>query len=217
MTKLQIIFAGFLSLALASITSGAIAAPQRINSCGTITNAGSYILTRSVNGTAVVVDCIVVDSPHVTINLNGFAIGGPGLTGGIVASDGIVVLNGHKNVAIRNGSVTGWINGIVFESGTDGAIVEGIRSHDNTNSGMQVLGPGALIKHNVTHDNLVAGINFLDNSTVLYNVANNNGLFGIVGSCDSTIMFNTAIGNGVTNLNVGAAIVACTIQHNTAP
>ncbi|HSF96144.1 MAG TPA: right-handed parallel beta-helix repeat-containing protein [Thermohalobaculum sp.] len=216
MRKTLLLLAGCMSMLLAGFTTHAVAAPKGISACGTITRAGAYILARNINGTAILGDCIIIDSPHVTLDLNGFGIGGPGLVGGIVAGDGIVVLNGHKNVEIRNGTVTGWINGIIFESGTDGAIVEGIRSHDNTNSGMQVLGAGALIRNNVAHDNTASGILFQNTSTVMNNVTNNNGLFGIVGSCDSTIMFNTATGNGTTNLNVTPA-ANCVIDFNTAP
>ena len=79
-----------------------------------------------------------------------------------------------------------------------------------------MLGSGALIRHNITHDNLVAGILFLDNSTVIYNVANQNGDFGITGACNSTVMFNTAIGNGTTNI-VPVAAAGCIVDFNSAP
>ena len=199
-----------------SITSQAAAAPTRISSCTTISNSGSYILSRNIDGTAALTDCVVIDAPYVTLNLSGFAIGGPGVISGASPADGIFVSAGNTNVTIRNGSVTGWINGIVFDIDTDGAVVEGIRSHENINSGMQVLGSGALIRHNITHDNLVAGILFADSSTVIYNVANNNGMFGITGFCDSTVMFNTAIGNGTTNL-VPVAAAGCIVDFNSAP
>ncbi len=158
--RLPITLTGILALALMSITSEAAAAPTRINTCTTISNSGSYILSRNINGTAALTDCVVIDAPYVTLNLNGFAIGGPGVIGGGSPADGIFVSAGNTNVTIRNGSLTGWINGIVFDIDTDGAAVEGIRSHENVNSGMQVLGSGALIRHNITHDNPVASILF---------------------------------------------------------
>ena len=191
MTRRPFIMAGILALALANVASEAAAAPRKISGCTALTNRGAYVLTRNIDGTAAPDDCITVESPDVSINLNGFGIFGPGVTGGAIGGHGIRVLAGNLNVAVRNGSVTGWDVGILFEADTDGAVVERIRVYANVNAGISVQSRGALIRANVAH-NTATGIAFFAGSTVLSNVTNDNAFYGIFGLCDSTVMFNTA-------------------------
>lgn len=213
MTRRPIILASLFALVLTSVASEAAAAPRKITGCGTLTNRGAYVLSKNVNGSAAPGDCIVVDSPDVSINLNGFAIVGPGVTGGAIGGHGVRVLTGHLNVAVRNGSVTGWDVGVFFEANTDGAVVERIRVYGNVNAGISVQSQGALIRGNVAH-NTATGIAFFAGSTVLSNVANNNAFYGIFGNCDSTVMFNTAIGNSTANLIVTGGTGVCVIANN---
>ena len=94
----------------------ALAAVRTINSCTTIINPGSYKLTKNVNGRLAAGDCIVIDADFVTLDLNGFTVGGAGtLVGGVPTGDGIAgSATPHKEVVVRNGVVTGFIDGIDF-------------------------------------------------------------------------------------------------------
>ncbi|MCX5888339.1 MAG: right-handed parallel beta-helix repeat-containing protein [Deltaproteobacteria bacterium] len=75
----------------------------------TISNPGFYYLTGnlSFSGTGT---GITVASDDVTIDLMGFRISGPGSSAfGIYLFDGTT---GHKNVEVRNGTLTGWQYGL---------------------------------------------------------------------------------------------------------
>ena len=66
-----------------------------------ISQAGSYYLTANLSGGGAK-NGILVTSDHVTIDLNGFAVTGPGNT-----NNGIE-LGTQKNVIIRNGTIRSW-------------------------------------------------------------------------------------------------------------
>ncbi|HEV2435380.1 MAG TPA: right-handed parallel beta-helix repeat-containing protein [Verrucomicrobiae bacterium] len=72
-----------------------------------ITNPGSYYLTANVPGVSGK-DGIEVMTNHVTIDLNGFT-----LLGGGVGSIGINIDAGANDVTVRNGTISGWGDGVV--------------------------------------------------------------------------------------------------------
>ncbi len=64
-----------------------------------ITNAGSYYLTTNLTGTY----GITISSGNVNLDLNGFTLqGAPG------GSSGIFISGSYNNIAVRNGTITGW-------------------------------------------------------------------------------------------------------------
>ncbi|MFZ5453194.1 MAG: right-handed parallel beta-helix repeat-containing protein [Thermodesulfobacteriota bacterium] len=73
----------------------------------TISAPGSYYLGGNLSYTGG--DGITIASDHVTLDLMGFTITGPGST-----NCGIY-MNGRKNVEIRNGTVSSWGHGILEE------------------------------------------------------------------------------------------------------
>ncbi len=70
----------------------------------TISNSGSYYLTGNVLGVAAT-NGITIAADGVALDLNGFAV--VGVAGSVY---GIYVSGSHTNLAVRNGSVSGWGN-----------------------------------------------------------------------------------------------------------
>ncbi len=78
-----------------------------------ITQSGSYILTKDLTGVSGQ-NGITLDAPNVTIDLKGFALAGvPGALSGI-AETGV---NSHAGLVVTNGSITGWPAGAIDTPG----------------------------------------------------------------------------------------------------
>jgi hypothetical protein len=201
-----------LGLALFAMFAGAVAeaAPRGVNSCTTISNPGSYIMTRSINATAQVGDCIIIDSSYVTLEMNGHVIAGPGFVGGIISGHGIFVNGTTTNVEVRNGAITGFTSGVVFDVGSRAAVVEKIRATENEGVGVYVRSVGSRIIGNITTDNGTDGINFAGGgggALVRDNVTHSNGENGIEGNCDgglatTLVIANVAFDNAIADINV---------------
>ncbi len=210
-------------LAAALQTMPAVAA-DKINQCKTITQSGSYVVTKNLNANG---DCIVVKADFVTIDLDGFLIEGNG-TGG-----GITDLGAFSNVGVtvRNGTVSNFFNGISLASST--GRVERITSAGNTNVGIVLV--SGIVRDSIATGNvnnsgisvgprsLVTGSNSTGNdvgivtnigTTIIGNTSNNNPQLGIHAECPSVVVGNTAVGNG-TNLSLVGA--GCASDHNAAP
>ena len=103
----------------------------------TISAPGSYYLGRNLSSTSTGIT-ITAGVNNVTLDLMGFSITGPGSNSGILMS-------GSKNVEVRNGTVTGWNNGI-FESGSGlGHRIINVRAVGN-NTGIWLGNTGHLVK-----------------------------------------------------------------------
>ena len=114
-------------------------------------------------------DGIVVAGDGTTVNLNGHKISGP--TG---LSEAIGVYGQHfKSVTVKNGTISGFNNGVEFDSFSS-ATVQGMRVSGSASSGIVSVG-NALITGN----------------TVLQNT---NGIF-LFGGGKATITNNVAYGN----------------------
>ncbi len=104
-------------------------APIPISKCENISQPGNYALTNNLVLTAGTQDygeggnCLVISSSHVSINLDGWTISIAcppfsfcpseyGVVGGIA----IEIMEGADNVSISNGSVEGYVYGIVGEA-----------------------------------------------------------------------------------------------------
>ena len=100
----------------------------------TITAPGYYYLTRNLTSSGS--DGITVNVANVTIDLMGFNLRGPANN----SYAGIIILG--QNVEVRNGTVSGWANGI--SSGSGGSRAIGVRAVENTYG--IILSNDALIK-----------------------------------------------------------------------
>src|SRR5262245_63275897 len=100
------VFAACVALGCASLAPAvfAAAAPDNINNCRTITQPGSYVLRDNLTASG---DCLVVQADFVTIDLNGFVITGNGTGVGITD-----VNVERRGVTVRNGTLTGFSNGV---------------------------------------------------------------------------------------------------------
>lgn len=217
MLKRLSVFIGAAAI-MAGLTSvTAWAAPTRVNSCQTITSTGSYILTRNINGSAAAGDCITIDAFFVTLDLNGFTIGGPGFIGNVPAGNGIQI--NAQGATIRNGTITGWNNGIASGFG-QGVTVEKVRAIDNAVTGIDV-GYGGIVKDSTAISNARNGISFDEGSIILDNVSRNNGddtdafvAYGITGTCPATVVGNSITGSETAELHLTGAGI-CIEEHNS--
>jgi hypothetical protein len=141
-----------------------------------ITEPGSYYLTRGFNGTFLALPAISLSTGHVTIDLNGFALDASNF--GAQPPQGINI-GGNTNVTIRNGTVRGFTNGVLANSGTN-ITLESLQLIDNLQSGAGVTGPARFIACR----------------------ANGNGTDGLRGGGDSVVLNCTAGSNGGDGISV---------------
>ncbi len=154
----------------------------------TLSRSGSYILTSNLILTSDLIignntTGIFVRADNVTIDLNGFAIIGPGFPGIGRGVEAEFVFNRitFSNTTVVNGTIEG-----VGDTGVrlaDSARVENVR----------VTGAG------------LAGIDVSSGSTVTGNTVVDNGDFGISAGSGSMVTGNTASGNGQQGLLLGSS------------
>jgi hypothetical protein len=193
---------------------------NRIHSCRTIDQSGSYVLDRNLEATG---DCLVVATSHVTIDLAGYTISGNGSGNGIRTYDDPATpgIEQFEAITVRDGSITGFLRGIELFGRNH--VIERVRATHNDLRGIrlvwesptQFLGPGGnTVRNSVASENqrifsteIAIGIDVLGTgSSIIGNVANSNGIkticcgliagIGIRADCPSTIVNNVATGNG---------------------
>jgi parallel beta-helix repeat protein len=196
-----------------------------------ISNSGSYRLTSNLTVTSTSADAIGVNANHVTIDLNGFSIGGPG---GSTSNGGI---NGASAGAltVENGSVTGFPggygivtgkNGIVRNvqvdadyggiSGGAGSLITGNTANDSiTDAGIYCSGSQCVISNNAANGNPHYGVYCGSTCQISGNTIDNNGNGGINAGAGSTISGNVANSNS-TSPGILCNGNACAISNNTA-
>jgi hypothetical protein len=112
-----------------------------------ISAQGSYCLDRNLSTAQTSGAAITVNADFVTIDLNGFKIGG-GSAGLGTNAVGVYALN-RKNVVIRNGNIRGFLYGIQLTGGISQAhVVEDLRLDENTFTGIYVNASGSTIRRN---------------------------------------------------------------------
>jgi hypothetical protein len=147
------------------IAINAINTPGDADSTFKITQPGSYYLAGNIIGVSGKHGIEVV-AGNVTIDLNGFAI-----TGVAGAFDGVLV-SGSTNVAVLNGIVTNWRNGLELQS-TRNARVEGILASGNSADGIR-LGTHAIARRCVVSNNGQNGLSSLPGTLIESCVAHDN-------------------------------------------
>jgi len=115
----------------------------------TVTTQGIYCLTGNLATSMTSGYAIDIETNNVTLDLNGYKLGG--LAAGLgTAAYGIHAGTspGKENITIKNGTIRGFRYGIVISG--SGAVVQDIRADGNTEYGIWVAnGTGALIQRNV--------------------------------------------------------------------
>ncbi len=158
---------------------------------------GSYRLTSNLIVPDENTDGIVVNSPNISIDLNGFEIVRSGCEGAIVScmpesgsGSGVSVPNAASfGVSVRNGSITGM--------GQWGAFLNG---HQAEAKGLRVRW------------NRIDGIHTGNGSTISGNLTYGNGADGIIANPGSTVSGNTSVSNGSDGI---VALSGCLVQRNT--
>lgn len=154
--KCMLAFAG---LACALLSS---AARAEVEDCieifvvpAVIIQQGVHCFKRDLNTSSTTGAAITVNVHNVTIELNGFKLGGLGAGPGTEAI-GIYALD-RQNVTIRNGTIRGFAQNIFIDatslnSGSTGHLVELIRSERASLAGIMAEGRNIVVRDNLVYD-----------------------------------------------------------------
>ena len=229
-TVISVLAAISATVAAGASSSAFAAGPSNVNSCGTISSPGSYVLTRNVSTSG---DCFTISSDNVTFDFDGFTAKGDG-TGAAMNLDG-------HGIVVRNGTVRNFGVGIsIITHGPtidyrEGAVIEHMQVLDMVNFGIGggfgtvrdsflagngntaiALGSGAsLITNNRVVGNSRAGVAAGAGSTITGNVISYNTVLpfstGLTVYCPSMVMNNSIVGH---TSNVFTIDAGCVLDHN---
>jgi hypothetical protein len=90
-----------------------------------ISQPGLYKPVNNLTFTGSTGTFLTITANFVTIDLAGFTISGPGKSLGRAAGTGMAAGNDTAGIALRNGTISGFTNGV--DLGGDGSVVEGLR------------------------------------------------------------------------------------------
>lgn len=191
----------------------------------TIAQPGSYVLAGNLTVPDADTDAIVIDSDHVTIDLDGFAILGPtDCSGGLNPCAGAG--NGHGistnvttprfNITIRNGTIQGMgARGIRLYG--DSNLVEYVHARSNGILGIGIAMSAdygaSIVQHNTVQRNGFYGIS-VDMGRVTNNVVdeNGNGIQMLRGSVSQNdVARNAARG---LSLSIAVSYIGNTLAQN---
>jgi hypothetical protein len=180
--------------ALLALPLAAFAAPPF--NCQTITQSGSYTLTKNLTSTG---DCILIAADFVTIDLAGFTISGSGDPTSIgIRELSPFVFPGLRGVVVRNGNVTNFGVGIELLSSL-GATIENVNASANVSSGT-VLGNRAVVRSSRFDDNGGNGLTVSFGGTVTGSTATRNANAGFDAALGSIFVNNLALNNRLTGI-----------------
>jgi len=120
-----------------------------------ITVQGIYCFTGNLATSMVGGTAITINTNNVTIDLNGWKLGGLAAGTG-TQTRGIYALQ-RKNITIRNGIIRGFLRGIYLDdvppyTASQGHLIEDIRADQNTYVGMLIEGRGNMVRRNQVVD-----------------------------------------------------------------
>jgi len=137
-----------------------------------ITEQGNWCLRKDLSTAITTGRAIHIDANNVTLDCNGFKVGGLAAGPGSTA-EGIYAAN-QFNATVRNCTVRGFENGIYLHGG--GHLVEDNRIESNLYTGVQMYGDGNLVRRN----------RILDTGGATGGTAS-NGFYGHADLIDNTI------------------------------
>ncbi len=183
------------------------------NSLYVIDAPGSYYLTGNITGVPNK-NGINIRADNVVIDLCGFA-----LTGNTGFYDGITTLSNpypqRKNIVIKNGSVSGWEDGIDLTNAMN-VQISNLRATNNVGKGIW-LQDNCQVVDCIAESNGGNGMEAMGNSSVFRNcLARLNQYSGIRAFQGSTIIGCTATRNSNIGfeVNFNGTILDCTAQEN---
>lgn len=199
------------------------------STCQTLSGPNTtYRLTANLTSCG---DCLVVAADKITIDLQNYTLTG--------TCDGSAITDhdiGYDVITIKNGTITGYSDGIALSSARTTII--GVESSHNANAGFFLRGNNAVLKSCVANSNQVGIVIVADRGQVqqcdasgnrsagidmglgtrclvTMNSANNN-LDGIETGTDCTTSYNTAIGNVRYGIQLSFGGPNSLITQNTA-
>lgn len=112
-----------------------------------ISTQGIYCLKKDLATSITTGAAITINANNVTIDLNGFKLGGLG--GGAGSQAKGIAATGRTNITLRNGSVRGFYTGIYLSGGGSGHLIEDMRVEGSLQTGILIAADGTLIRRNV--------------------------------------------------------------------
>jgi hypothetical protein len=109
----------------------------------TIKLAGSYCLSGDLSSQR----GIVIEADDVTVDLAGYCLTGPGTPDN--SATGILISGPRKNVAIKNGCITGYMYGLQSQGGSREILVEKISFRRNTFRAALMESDDLVVKSNI--------------------------------------------------------------------
>ena len=190
----------------------------------TIKEPNSFYLAENINFTQQNTNAITVDAGNVTIDLNGFALIGPGKDAG-ATGHGIYAPWGKYTLTIKNGSLRFWRgSGIYIE--TVMTEVENIISNENGGNGIYTrdhsiithcsvywnngdgiyTGPGSVVKDCTALGNQTNGI-YADGAVVKDNCVRTNKGSGLKVAYGCLVINNNCVNNGWNGDGAGIWVI----------
>ncbi len=114
-----------------------------------ITTQGIHCFKQNLANGATSGNMIDIQTNNVTIDMNGFKLGG--LEGGTGTLATGIYANSRRNITIRNGSIRGFYYGILLEGGvadSSGHLLEDLRLDGITFTGALIEGTGNIVRNN---------------------------------------------------------------------
>jgi len=128
-----------------------------------ITQPGSYKLSGNLS-VPLGVHAIAITADGVTLDLNGFSIIGPGVfpNGSGQYAFAAVFCADHERITVTNGSVSGFVNGLLFVGNSRFIVLDKLNVNANTSmNGQPVSGGAAVVGVNVAAYSLIRDSIFL--------------------------------------------------------
>lgn len=174
-----------------------------------IIQPGSYYLTGNIQGVAGK-HGIEVFARNVTIDLNGFAVGGD-----LGTLNGVFVPPQANSVTIRNGFVSNWGGHGIDAFGANNCRIDGINASRNTGDAIRA-GVGARILNCQAFENSANGIVISGSGMISGCWAEDHTGTGIVAGQQCMVLQCTAVANDVRGISVdlGSTVQGCVARAN---
>lgn len=171
----------------------------------TINSPGRYYLARNLGDTGSA--GITIQISNVTVDLNGFLLGGG--TGSAIVCTGVVA---SRNVTIKNGTISGWTGAGVDTAAYGNCRLESLRVSHNGSTGIAV-GDNTIVSGCVSSNNTI-GILSTGSGCLIKNVAvYQNSADGIQANA-ATIANCASFNNGREFNGTGNTITNCSATGN---
>lgn len=186
-----------------------------------LTVPGAYVLTSDLTVSTTSASAIRIEAPGIEIDLNGFAILGPGTCTGtgsgiscptIGSGTGVTGVSGSTQ--LHNGTIRGFNgNGTVLGAGSR---LTNLHVLENSASGIQVVGQSEVSRCVVARNGL-SGIAGQRGSQLHRNIVYGNGATGITGNVGTRIAENSAWQNGSRGFTItGSGDTGGLLEYNAA-